>query len=315
MIKFLTLLPAILSFIGFVVYLIWRNNQSASPILAQIIDIVKSNSGGLPQLDARLTARQTFDLINHHPELREKLNANDYFLLQKIVKSDGQRTTIFAIICLIITAISIFGYYKINQEDKKLVFSDVKIKGYFSGKLFNLPTTKDDLYLTWIYKGSDEEVNISVTVIESNKRSRTLTCHAKDGVLRIPQDYLSEFWGCPTLDDLFSIRVNVQTSDDLQTFGPFYIRPALTIQYNVNLQTKKVEVWTQTMNCGLYQYSYTFLISAWEPHQPKIESLHINVTNGKGVDSFPENFTIDEGSIRVLYEGNYDSELVRIMKI
>ncbi|QJB29893.1 hypothetical protein HF329_00650 [Chitinophaga oryzae] len=266
MLKFLALLPAILSFVGFIVYLIWRNNQAPSPILSEIINIVRSNSGGLPILDKRLTAKQTFDLINQHQELREKLTANDYFLLQKIVKSDETRMIIFAIICLIITAFSIFGYYKINQEDRRLVISDVKIKGYFTDKIYPLPTTKDDFYLNWIYKGEDEDVNVSVTVIESGKRSKNIVCRAKDGSLRIPLVYLNELWGCPTLSDLFSIRINMQTSDNLQTFGPFYIRPALTIQYYVNCATNKVQVWTQTMNCGLYQYSYKFLINAWEPH-------------------------------------------------
>jgi len=66
---------------------------------------------------------------------------------------------------------------------------------------------------------------------------------------------------------------------------PFVVKPALTIIYNVNLEDNSVSVYTQTMNCGLLQYSYNFRIVAWELHKANTESLNIRVTERKGTGS------------------------------
>jgi len=222
---------------------------------------------------------------------------------------------IFGIISLLIIVISIFGYYKVSENENRLVISDVRISGMCESNNYNSFTTKDDLILKWSFKGDNEEIKISATNIESNSTTDIIQCYAKDGFLRIPESFLKDFWGCPTLNDIFTIRINIQTKKEIQTFGPFKVKPALAIQYYLNPQDNSVEVWTQTMNCGLYQYSYLFNIVAWEKHKPNTESLHIKVTDGKGKDNFSKQFDIDPATIKVLYDGEYPDDLVRIFKL
>lgn len=195
MFKFLTLLPAVLSFVGFVIYLIWKSNRESSPIAKSVIDTIKSKSTNLPELDKRLNPKQVFNLINTHSELREILSSNDYNLLLYTIKSDEKRIYLYGLLTFLLVCISLFTYYKVEQYQNRLVFSEIKLYGVFNNQQYENVTTKDDLLVKWNYQGQDEEVSLSITSIKDNITKGSFKCHAKDAQLIISNKVLSDIWG------------------------------------------------------------------------------------------------------------------------
>lgn len=315
MLKALSLLPAILSFSGLIYYLFIRNRQSQSPLLQAIIDTIKSKSGSLPELDERLSARQVFNLIKSNASLREKLTASDYQVLMQIVSADERRSYVYGGIAITVIAISLFAYVKVTERDNRLTFENVSIKGSFQSVLYDVPTTKDDLVLKWQFNGNNKPVKVLLTHVESNSNSEYFEVLATDGELKIKNALVNGFYGCPSLNDVFSIRVTIQSEDGSNTFGPFKIETALTVLYHIDLDSNRVEVFTQTLNCGLLQKNYEFKVLAWPVNGNEPKTLNINVVNGKGEMSFPTGFNIDEASIKVMYYGDYSNKLVRVEKL
>jgi hypothetical protein len=315
MLKVLSLLPAILSFSGLIYYLFIRNKQSQSPLLHAIIETIKLKSGSLPELDERLSARQVFNLIKTNASLREKLSASDYQILMQIVNADERRSYVYGGIAIAVIAISLFAYIKVAERDTHLTFENVSLKGSFQSSLFDSPTTKDDLVLKWQFNGKSKPVKVLLTQVESNINSEYFEVLASDGELQIKNSIIQNFYGCPSLNDIFSIRVTLQSEDGSSTFGPYKIETALTVLYHVDLDSNKVEIFTQTLNCGLLQKNYEFKILAWPVNGSEPETLTINVVNGKGEMSFPTGFKIDEATLKVMYYGEYPNGLVRFERL
>lgn len=313
--KYLALLPAILSFTGFVIYLLLRKKNETSPIVKIILETIKSKSENLPELDKRLGARQVFKIINKHEEFRKRLSKNDYDLLLYAIRAENRRKVLYGIITFFILGISIFAYFKLEQYQNRLSFADLIIYGHFNNREYFTPTTKDDLVLKWDYEGENEEVEMSITSITENKKVDGFRFYAKDKKIIIRNQDLQELWGCPGLRDVFQIRVSIQTDKDIYTFGPFDIKTALTVIYYFQKVSNKIEIATQTMNCGLLTVDYDITIVAWSKNELRIESLDLNIKDGKAEGQFPEDFEIDKASIKIGYYGKYSDSIVRIEEL
>jgi hypothetical protein len=104
MLAFLSALPAILGFTGFVVYLLLRSRQPPSPILLEIISIIRDRKGALPKLDSRLSGRSVFRLIDEHKELRDTLTASEVKLLESVrISEDREHARVMWILAVTIT--------------------------------------------------------------------------------------------------------------------------------------------------------------------------------------------------------------------
>lgn len=315
MYKFLALLPAILSFTGFVIYLTTKRSKDSSSIVKSIVDTIKAKSSDIVDIDERLSPKQVYNLINSHTEFREKLSSGDYNLFTKIIKSEQKRNVTYGLITILLVCVSLFAFFKVEQFQSKLTFSDVRLSGKFDGQKMNLPTTKDNLIINWDFQGNDEDIRISLTSVNHNQTSDIFFCRAKDGQLTINNNNLEKIWGCPSMDDSFPVRITFQTSKNTYTFGPFEINTALSVLYHLDLNSNKVEVFTQTMNCGLLDSNYDFKIVSWSKDKLQIESLNIKVENGKGIGQFPTAFPIAKSTVKTIYFGKYSNDRVRIEEL
>lgn len=315
MYKYLALLPAVMSFVGFVLYLFLKNKNEASPVVVSIVETIRSKSADLPELDKRLEPKEVFKLINKHPELREKLSQNDYDLLLYSVKSEYQKNYLYGFITIILVGISIFAYYKIEQYQNRLSFSDLSVFGSHNSKQYDLPTTKDDIVVKWNYEGQDEEVVMSVTSIDNNKTKSDFKFRASDKKFTINNKILEDLWACPELGDTFQLRFTIQTAQDTYSFGPFVVSTALNVLYYLDSSANKLEVFSQTMNCGMYPADYELRTTVWGRDGARIESLNLNVEDGKAEGIYPADFIMNEATFKIFYVGKLPNSIVRFQEL
>lgn len=292
-----------------------KRSKDSSSIVKSIIDTIKSKSSDTIDIDERLSPKQVYNLINSHSEFREKLGSEDYSLLSQIIKSEQKRNITYGLITLVLVCMSLFAFFKVEQYQSKLTFTEIRINGKFYEQKMKKPTTKDDLLINWNFQGSDEDIKVLLTSINDNTTSETFTCRAKDGQFTIGKSKLSDLWKCPSMDDSFPIRITIQTSEDSYTFGPFEISTALSVLYHLDTNSNKMEVFTQTMNCGLFSSDYNLKVIGWSKDKLRTESLDIEIKNGKGVGQFPTDFSIDKSTLKTIYLGEYDNSIVRIEKL
>lgn len=314
MYDFLALLPAVLSFVGFVLYLIWKNKKE-SPVVISIVDAIRSKSQDLPELDKRLSAKKIFQLINSHPELREKLSQNDYNLLQYAIRSENRKDYLYGMLTILMVAISIFAYTKIEERQNRLRFSDVELKGQYNSNVYDISTTRDDLFISWNYEGTSEPVRVKIKCINNGKSLEAIEIMPDDDFLIVSNESLLQLWGCPGIDDKFHIRISFQTSADTYVFGPLGIATALTVLYYFNQAEKELEIMTQTLNCGLLPVDYNLKAVAWSKSAARIESRDIEVRNGKASVQFPDDFDIDKKTLKIMLTGDYPDSIVRFKEL
>ncbi len=315
MYKYLSLLPAVLSFTAFVIYLLNKRNKQSSGLVQSIIDTIQSKSSETIKLDDRLSARQVFTLVNEHPDFREKLNDQDYQLLANVLKAEQRKNFGYGILTLILVVVSLFAYYKIEEYQNTLEVSNLQIQGIYENQPKSLPTTRDDLKLKWSYDGKPKEISLSLSTVDQSKTTERFKCLVQDGEITIPNSSLEEMWECPDLGDILSIRVHIQTEKKSFTFGPFEIHSALTILHFMNVENNELEVFTQTQNCGLTPFNYELTAVAWSKNGRNTESINLQVVGGKVKRSFPADFQVDLNTLKFVYLGNTHSKQVRFKKL
>jgi hypothetical protein len=121
----LAALPALLGFAGLAGYLIMKSRQPPSPVLLQIIEVIRQRGGALPSVDARLSGRLVFQLLNKHAELRESLTANEVKLLEGVRTSEGRehaRVT-WAFTATILISIVLFAFFGGGDRERRPIES------------------------------------------------------------------------------------------------------------------------------------------------------------------------------------------------
>lgn len=110
--NFLSLLPGALGLCGFVVYLLWAAKRPPSPILLEVLSIIKEKKGRFPQPDGRLTGAQVYKILQQHPEFREVLSDREYRLIEGVRKDEFKERFIAlaAVVLLVIASLSAFAY-------------------------------------------------------------------------------------------------------------------------------------------------------------------------------------------------------------
>lgn len=314
MYEFFALLPAVLSFAGFVLYLFWKNKKE-SPVVISIVDTIRSKSQDLPELDKRLSAQKIYQLLNRHPELREKLSQNDYNLLQYAIRSENRKDYLYGVLTILMVAISIFAYTKIEERQNRLRISNIELKGQYNNNIYDIGTTRDDLVISWNYEGTSEPVRVKVKCMNNGKSLDAIEIMPDDDFLIISNESLLQLWGCPRIEDKFHIRISFQTSTDTYVFGPMGIATALTVLYYFDQAEKKLEIMTQTLNCGLLPVDYRLKAIAWSKSDARIESRDIEVRNGKASVKFPDDFDIDKKTLKIILTGDYPDSIVRFKEL
>ena len=133
-IQFLSLLPAILGFAGFIVYILWTASRPPSPVLLEILGIIRDRKGELPKIDGRLTAKQVHNLLAQHPEFRGVLSAQEFQLLENIRKGEmRERMIVIAVIGLLVLG-SIIAFVYQSLHETKTPIGAISLSGEVSIK-------------------------------------------------------------------------------------------------------------------------------------------------------------------------------------
>jgi hypothetical protein len=309
--NFLTSLPAILGFTGFIIYIFWTKNRKSSPVLLNIIEIIKNKSKKLAKLDERMNSQQVYKIVKQNKNLQNLLNINDYKMLEKLSLRE-ERTNYVAIATLLICFLSsIFIYFFITQDKTNIEI--LSVYSVYDGEKQKIMTTLDDIVITWKHEGNSEPLDI---IIKDNKDKalNPIKVNTYDDKVKIKSDDIKTLWQNPQINDEYIIYILIQYKNKSKQFGPYKILTGLTILYYC--EQNKVKVASMTSNMNLVDQNFKAKFVAWSIKPTKnpddmVQSIEIMAEGGKGEGVFPKGFIFESSKLKCLYMGNYPLDLIR----
>ena len=304
---FLAALPAALGVGAYVAFHISRSRNSASPILAAIVGIIKKKGGALPELDERLSAAQVYRLIAKKPELRRSLEPKDYALLESIMKRD-ERAHLFAIVAMIISLLASLGAYAYLQSRHPAVVS-ASIASSESGGA----NTVDDLTVSWTHSGENGPFTVSAVDAGNAAMRVTKQVMLSDHALRLDAAELRPLWPHPVPGTPRSLRLEFSGEDGSKTFGPFDVAVAIELTYF--LDGREVTVAVTDGQGQLVQHPLEAKCLAWPMSATDgtadPQTLSFASPTGKATASFADDFIPDPSTLKCVYLGTHPTGLVR----
>ena len=311
---FLAGLPAALGIGGYVVFLISRARAQSSPLQKMIVEMVKEKGASMPALDERLTPRQVFSLIKDNSELRRKLDAKDYKLLESVMRRE-ERSHILALGSMLVAlGISLAAFLYLRSLTPRVISASIAAVPVSStAGASPVANTFDTLRVEWARTGGDGDFVLRLVNTTTPSLSVDQTVRASDHSARIEAAALRRLWPEPVLGTPTSIRVEFLGEDGASSFGPFEVQTALELMYFV--EGSVVTVAAMDGQNKMVPHAFTASCLAWPEKvvegQASPQSVSLNTGNGKASASFAENFQPDPLSLKCVYLGPYPGGLVR----
>ncbi|UPT69955.1 MAG: hypothetical protein M0D53_12545 [Flavobacterium sp. JAD_PAG50586_2] len=185
---FLLSLPAILGIVGFVIYYILKKSVTEDPVVKRIIEKLKFDEPNFASRWEGLNSAQKEEILKQDNELRDKLAAQDRFILDKALTNQF-RTNIFVYtLCalLLITGIYLFLKPKPLQIDNiQIQNTDVNAQ--------DLVVDIDPITVTWTSSGVDEEVYVVLENIDTGKQTKKIRSQASDGTIQFDSNIYTNY--------------------------------------------------------------------------------------------------------------------------
>lgn len=310
---FLAGLPAALGIGGYVIFQVGRSRGQGSPLLKTIVEIVKEKGGAMPALDGRLNARQVFLLVKDKPELRRRLDAKDYELLETIMRREERAHLLALGSMLIALTISLVAFLYLRSLTPKITAATLSAMPPTSVVGVSNPNTIDDLKVSWTSSGGDSAFILRLVNANSPALSIDQSVRAADHSARFEAAALRELWPEPVLGAVTAVRIEFLGQEGSSSFGPFEIQTALELMYFVDEGT--VTVAALDGQNHLISHAFKSTCIAWPDQvidgQASPESVSLSTTNGKASASFGSDFRPDAASLKCSYLGSYPIGLVR----
>lgn len=311
---FLAGLPAALGIGGYVIFQISRARGQSSPLLKTIVEMIKDKGGAMPALDDRLTARQVFSLIKENPELRRKLDAKDYKLLETVMRREERAHFLALGSMLIALTISLVAFLYLRSLTPKIATAALSaISSSSSQSVSTTANTIDDLKVFWSHTGADGTFTLRLVNTAQPSLSVDQSVRAADHSARLDAATLRKLWPDPALGKPTGLRVEFLGEEGATTFGPFEVQTALELMYFVADGT--VTVAALNGQNKMFTHAFKSTCIAWPQKviegQAAPESLSLSTDNGKASARFEGDFIADAASLKCAYLGAYPIELVR----
>jgi hypothetical protein len=309
---FLSGLPAVLGIGGYFAFYLARSRGNASPILKTIVEIIRHKGIALPGIDARLTAKQVFQLIQDKPELRRSLDTKDYALLESVMQRD-ERANLMAIVGLMLALLLSLAAYTYLQTGKPKIVSASLLSAPTARTSNFTANTIDDLKVEWVHSG--ENVPFTIRIINSNAPEFRVTKQimSAEHTLRVSAMEARILWPKPTLDTKNQVRIEFSNDDGFKAFGPFEVEFALDLLYF--LEGNKLTIASMDGQGTLVPHSFEARCVVWPLRavagQANPRSVVVRTSVGKAYDAFPVDMEPDPTSLKCVYIGSYPIDLVR----
>lgn len=311
---FLAGLPAALGIGGYVIFQISRSRGQSSPLLKMIVEMVKEKGGSMPALDGRLTARQVFSLVKDNAELRRKLDAKDYKLLETVMRREERAHFLALGSMLIALAISLAAFLYLRSLTPRIVSATIAAAPAAGATdASTVANTFDDLKVTWASTGGDGSSVLRLVNTATPSLSVDHPVRVSDHVARLEATTLRRLWPDPELGAPTAIRIEFLGEGETTPFGPFDVQTALEIMYFV--QGTKVTVAAMNGQNKMVSHSFASKCVAWPEKvvqgEASPQSVSLAAENGTASANFASDFQPDPVSLKCAYLGPYPHQLVR----
>ncbi len=114
--SFLSALPALLSFAGFVLYRVLKANDAGDEISRRVLEKLRTSAAEELPPDGRLSPRQVARLLEHRQRLKELIGEQDFQLLKRALFQQNLKSVLVFALLLVFCGWSVYLYRTTTSE-------------------------------------------------------------------------------------------------------------------------------------------------------------------------------------------------------
>lgn len=307
MYRFLAVLPAILGFAGFVIYLVLRSRPSGDPVTLRIVGKLRRDfAERVP--DQRLRSTQVERLLSQDADLRRSISAHDYDLLRQTLRQQFVISIFVYGACAILAFAGVWLYVKEENTARQLAVTSIVLQDPVpeaKGLLVDL----DDLQAKWDAAGDPEMLQVALRNAETNESSTAIRTRSDEHAILIPRTNFESLLHERSRGGVNRLVVVVQGAR--RTFTSAEFRVHVGLKLTVVAATDAVRVAALIDGSSIPFYDFEALVSV-PPRKPG-ENIRLGPLFRYGHSRFaiPNPDRLEWRAMKVVYLGPDDPRLAR----